>query len=310
MREIAGIVTPDTILAWYRQLVARKYDGSKKRGMGRPCTKVDIANLVVTMAQENPTWGYSRIGGMLKSLGHSVGRNTIKRILKDNGIEPVHERSQRTPWRTFLRAHWEGMAAWPELRRRAADFFTVEVLTLAGLVRYHVLFVIKLKTRKVEIAGITSAPCEAWMTCPTKPWRSRKQIAKNLTDASDGVLLDMRYLILDRDSLYTDSFRHLLSSSGVEPLRLPVKSPNLNAYAERFVLSIKSECLGRMVPLGERHLRSAIQQYVEHYHEERPHQGIGNEMIAPLRRDRIQTGPVRRRQRLGGMLSYYYREAA
>ncbi|GEM_PF-5744111 len=101
----------------------------------------------------------------------------------------------------YLRAHWEGMAAWPELRRRAADFFTVEVLTPAGLVRFHVLFVIKLKTRKVEIAGTTSAPREAWMTCPTKPWRSRKQIVKNLTDASDGFLLDMRYLILDRDSL-------------------------------------------------------------------------------------------------------------
>ncbi len=166
LREIAGIVTPDTILAWYRRLVVRKYDGSKKRGMGRPCTKVDIANLVDTMAQENPTWAYSRLGGMLKSLGHSIGHNTIKRILKDNGIEPVHERSQRTPWRRFLRAQWEGMAAWPELRRRAADFFTVEVLTLAGLVRYHVLFVIKLKTREVQIAGVTAAPCEAWMTCP------------------------------------------------------------------------------------------------------------------------------------------------
>jgi len=192
------------------------------------------------------------------------------------------------------------MAAWPELRRRAADFFTVEVLTLAGLVRYHVLFIIKLKTRKVEIAGITSVPCEAWM----------KQIAKNLTDASDGFLLDVRYLILDRDSLYTDSFRHLLSSSGVEPLRLPAKSPNLNAYAERFVLTIKSECLGRMVPLGERHLRSAIQQYVEHYHEERPHQGIGNEMIRPPHQAPPRTGRVRRSERLGGMLSYYYREAA
>ncbi len=292
LREIAGIVTPDTILAWYRRLVARKYDGSKKRGPGRPCTKVDIALLVVTMAQENPTWGYTRIGGMLKSLGHLIGRNTIKRILQDNGIEPVHERSKRTPWKTFLRAHWEGMAA--------ADFFTVEVLTLAGLVRFHVLFVIKLKTRKVEIAGITATPCEAWM----------KQIAKSLTDASDGFLLDMRYLILDRDSLYTAAFQHLLAESGVKPLRLPAKSPNLNAYAERFVLSIKSECLGRMVPLGERHLRSAIQQYMEHYHEERPHQGIGNEMIAPLHKDLVRTGRVRRRERLGGMLSYYYREAA
>lgn len=292
LREIAGIVTPDTILAWYSRLVAHKYDGSKKRRPGRPCTKVDIAELVVTMARDNPTWGYTRIRGTLKSLGHLIGRNTIKRILHDHGIDPAHERSQRTPWKTFLGVHWEAMAA--------ADFFTVEVLTLAGLVRYHVLFVIKLKTRKVQIAGITAAPCEAWM----------RQVARNLTDAGEGFLLDMRYLLLDRDPLYTAAFRRTLSDSGVEPLRLPTRSPNLNAHAERFVLSIKSECLGRMVPLGERHLRNAIQQYMEHYHGERPHQGLGNVIIAPLHQDVGGTGRVQRTERLGGILNYYYRKAA
>src|SRR5215813_899402 len=152
LAAIAGIVTPDTILRWYRRLVATKYDGSKTRRPGRRTTKPDIAALVVRMANENPTWGYTRIRGGLKHLGHDVARNTIKAILKDHGIEPAPERRTKMPWKTFLAAHWEG--------RAAADFFTVEVLTVAGLIRHVVLFVMKLKTRTVQIAGIASQPDE------------------------------------------------------------------------------------------------------------------------------------------------------
>ena len=129
----------------------------------------------------------------------------------------------------------------------------------------------KLKTRTVEIAGITSQPDETWMT----------QVARNLTDADDGFLRGAEYLILDRDPLYTAAFRDLLRDSGVKPLLLPARSPNLNAFAERFVGSVKSECLERIVPLGEGHLRAAVRAFVDHYHEERPHQGLGNELIAP-----------------------------
>src|SRR5262245_56770776 len=289
--DIAGSVTPDTILRWYRQLVAQKYGGSKKRAPGRPITRPDIAALVVRMANENPTWGYTRIRGALKSLDHEVARNTIKAILKDYGIEPAPERSTKTPWKTFLAAHWDGVAA--------ADFFTVEVLTVAGLVRYVILFVMKLKTRTVEIAGITSQPGGSWM----------KQVARNLTNADDGFLRGMEYLILDRGRLYTAAFRDLLRDSGVKPLLLPARSPNLNAFAERFVGSVKSECLDRIVPLGEKHLRAAVLAFMGHYHEERPHQGLGNELIAPkivLR----GPGPLRCRERLGGVLKFYYREAA
>ena len=156
LADVAGIVTPDTILRRYRLLIANKYDGSNKRRVGRPSTKPDIVSLVVRMAQENPTWGYTRIRGGLRHLGHDVARNTIKAILKNHGIEPAPERRTKMPWRTFLAAHWAGLAA--------ADFFTVEVLTLRGLVRYVVFFVMKLKTRTVEIAGITRQPDEAWMT--------------------------------------------------------------------------------------------------------------------------------------------------
>ena len=291
LADVAGIVTPDTILRWYRRLVAQKYDGSHKRRPGRPSTKPDIAALVVRMANENPSWGYTRIRGGLKSLGHEVGRNTIKAILQDHGIAPAPERGTNTPWKTFLAAHWDGLAA--------ADSFTVEVLTFGGLVRYVVFFVMKLKTRAVEIAGITCQPDEVWMT----------QLARNLIDAGDGFLRGVQYLILDRDPLYSAAFRRLLRDSGVKPLLLPARSPNLNAFAERFVLSVKSECLDRIVPLGEAHLRAAVRAFVAHYHEERPHQGLHNERIAPTTTS-TGLGPVQCRERLGGVLKFYYRDAA
>ena len=146
--RVAGIVTPDTILRWYRRLIAKKYDGSARRGRGRPKTPCEISELVLRMAGENPKWGYTRIRGALANVGHEISRNTVKRILLEHGIEPAPERGQRTPWKAFLKAHWEGLAA--------TDLFTVEVLTMAGLRRYFVLFVIELKMRRVTAAGITS----------------------------------------------------------------------------------------------------------------------------------------------------------
>jgi transposase InsO family protein len=291
LADVAGIVTPDTILRWYRLLIAKKYDGSTKRRVGRPSTRPEIGSLVVRMAQENPTWGYTRIRGGMHHLGHDIGRNTIKAILKNHGIEPAPERRTRTPWKTFLAAHWDGLAA--------ADFFTVEVLTWRGLVRYIVFFVMKLNTRTLEIAGITRQPNERWMT----------QMARNLTDPHDGFVRNVRYLVVDRDPLYTASVQHLLRDSGVTLVRLPPRSPNLNAFAERFVESIRAECLARIVPLGERHLRSALQAFISHYHEERPHQGLGNALIAP-KNVANGDGPVRCRRRLGGILNFYHRAAA
>jgi transposase InsO family protein len=292
LASVAGIVTPDTVLRWYRELVAKKYDGSKNRAPGRPKTKADIVELVLTMAGENPRWGYTRLRGALSHLGHEIGRNTIKRILLEHGLEPAPERGRQTSWATFLKTHWEAIAG--------ADLFTVEVLTLSGLVRDCVFFVVELKTRRVEIAGISAGPHGAWML----------QVGRNLTDCVDGFLRNTRYLILDRDPIYTVAFRRLLADSGCKVVRLPARSPNLNAYAERFVLSIRSECLNRIVPLGERHLRRAVAEYVAHYHGERPHQGLGNRLVAPADGDVVGRGPVRRRERLGGLLNFYHREAA
>jgi len=290
--EFAGIVTPDTILRWYRRLVAKKYDGSTKRGVGRPRVAVDIAEMVVRMAQENPGWGYTRIRDSLHHLGHEICRSTVKRILLEHGLEPAPERNRTTSWASFLAAHWGAIAS--------ADFFTVEVLTLGGLVRYHVLVVMDLMTRRVEVAGITCEPTGAWMM----------QVARNLTDAEDGFLLGMRHLVLDRDPVFTAAFRKMLTDSGVKVLRLPARSPNLNAFIERFVLSIKSECLDRIVPLGEAHLRWALREYVRHYHAERPHQGLEGALIAADGRAARPEGKVRCRERVGGMLRFYYREAA
>lgn len=292
LHDVASLVTPDTILRWYRTLVAQKYDGSPRRGPGRPRTTGRLAGLVVRIATENPTFGYTRIRDALSNLGHEVGRNTVKRILAMHGLEPAPERSRHTPWKMFLKAHWEAIAA--------ADFFTVEVLTLTGLARYHVFFVMALQTRRVDIAGITCRPCDEWM----------RQLARNLTDVVDGFLRGTRYLILDRDPLYSREFRRLLQASGVEVVRLPAKSPNLNAYAERFVLSVKSQCLNRLVLLGERHLRTAVAEYVRHYHGERHHQGLDHALIMPDDTVGRTVGPVACRERLGGMLRYYYRDAA
>ncbi len=292
LTQVAGIVTPDTILRWYRRLIARKYDGSPRRSRGRPMTPREIAELVVWMAGENPTWGYTRIRGALANLGHDIARNTVKRILRDHGVDPAPERARRTPWKTFLQAHWEGLAA--------CDLFTVEVLTLAGLRRCLVFFVIELKTRRVTIAGIHPQPCGTWM----------EQMARNLTDSIDGFLRTARQLIHDRDPLFTRVFAEILTSAGVQPIRLPPKSPNLNAYAERFVRSIKEECLTRVVPLGEGHLRLIVHEYVEHYHRERNHQGLEDQLLQrappPVRQD----ADVQRRQRLGGLLSFYHQKAA
>lgn len=244
------------------------------------------------MANENRDWGYRRIQGALSNLGHEIARSTIAAILQRNGIEPAPERVRKTTWKEFLTRHWKLIAA--------ADFFTVEVWTKRGLQRFIVLFFIELSTRKVEIAGIASNANGLWMG----------QIGRNLTDAVDGILTGKRYLIHDRDPLFTAEFRSLLKASGIESVKLPPRSPNLNAYAERFVRSIKESCLKRLILFGERSLRIAIREFVEHYHHERNHQGLENRLIAPTRQVGLSCGAMRKRERLGGLLNSYYRNAA
>jgi putative transposase len=292
LREMATIVTPETLLAWHRRLIAQKYDGSGKRGCGRPRKSEEIEDLVVRMAKENRSWGYRRIQGALSNLGHEVGRGTIAEILARHGIEPAPERERKTNWKEFLTQHWDLIVA--------ADFFTVEAWTKRGLQRFVILFFIELSTRKVEIAGIGSGPNGLWMN----------QIGRNLTDAVDGLLNGKRYLIHDRDPLFTAEFLSLLRETGVASVKLPPRSPNLNAYAERFVRTIKESCLERMILFGEGSVRKATAEFMAHYHSERNHQGLDNALICPEAEHANGEGEVHRRERLGVLLNYYYCKAA
>jgi putative transposase len=234
LREIATIVTPDTLLRWHRQLIARKWTYATSRSSRRGVL-AEIRRLVVQMANENATWGYTRMQGALKNVG--VGRSTIARILKAHGIPPVPERL--TSWQTFLRAHWGAIAG--------ADFFTTEVWTWRGLVTYYTGFVIDLASRRVHILGSTPHPNDVFM----------RQIGRTLTAAEDGPLRDHRMLIWDRDRKWSRDVRRLVEDVGIHVVLTPYRAPNANAYAERFVRSIKGECLDRL-PLGERHFRRAI----------------------------------------------------
>src|SRR5262249_19983492 len=236
--------------------------------------------------------GYRRIEGAVSHLGHNLARSTIAEMLARHGMEPAPERERKTTWKEFLSRHWEMIVA--------TDFFTVEVWTRRGLQRFVVLFFIDLATRKVEVAGIAPSANGLWMS----------QIARNLTDSEDGILIGKRYLIHDRDPLFTAEFLSVITEIGVESVKLPPRSPNLNAVAERFVRSIKESCLNRMIFFGEESLRKAIQNFVAHYHSERNHQGLRNQLIRPEAGHLGSAGEIQRRQRLGGMLNYYYRAAA
>jgi transposase InsO family protein len=294
LQEVASIVKPDTILAWHRRLVAQKFDGSTQRkAPGRPKVDPELEALIVRMAQANRSWGYDRIVGALANLGLTVSAQTVGNILKRHGIPPAPERKTTTTWTEFIRTHMDVLVA--------TDFFTAEVWTLGGLVTYYVLFFIHLGSRRVQVAGLTPHPNAAWMV----------QVARNVTMEEWGFLSPGQYLIHDRDTKYCAAFQQIIDDAGVKRVPLPPRSPNLNAYAERWVRSVKEECLARLILFGEASLWHALHEYMEHYHNERNHQGQGNVLLLPsARTDDRRTGPIHCRERLGGLLKYYEYEAA
>jgi transposase InsO family protein len=289
LKEMATLATPDTLLRWDQRLIAQKSDGSARRiQLGRPPVAEEIEQLVVRMAEEHLSWGYRRIQGALANVGHVIDKITVRNILRRHHLEPAPQRRKvGMSWTQFLTLHWEVLAA--------TDFFTVEVAAWHGLVTYYVLVVMELATRRVQVAGITPHPTAAFM----------QQCARQLTDPLEGFLLGKRYLLHDRDAKYTQAFDVLLKDSGVEPVLLPPRSPNLNAYCERFVRSIKEEALEQTLMLGERFLSQVIRHYLTHYHTERNHQGLGNQLITLEPARSHQGGAVVRRARLGGLLCYY-----
>jgi transposase InsO family protein len=294
LNEVATLVTPDTILAWHRKLIAKKYDGSEHRqAPGRPTISAELEALVVRIAQENRSWGYDRIASALAHLGYTISDQTVGNILKRHGIVPAPERKKTPTWQAFIRTHLDVLMA--------TDFFTAEVWTWCGLVTYYVLFFIHLGSRKVHVAGVTLHPDEAWMV----------QMARNVTMADCGFLSPGQSLIHDRDDKFCSVFQRTIDEAGVRRVVLPPRSPNLNAYAERWVRSVKEECLSRLILFGEYSLRYALSEYGSHYHQERPHQGKGNVVLMPAADYRqLRDGPIHCYERLGGLLKYYDRQAA
>ena len=290
LAKVACVAKPDTILAWYRKLIARKFDGSKhRRYPGRPRIEPKLEALIVQMAKENSGWGYDRIVGALSNLGYMVSDETVGNVLKRYGLAPAPKRSQTTSWKEFIKSHMAVLAG--------IDFVTVEVLTWGGLVTYYVLFFLHLESRRVSLAGITRHPDQAWM----------QQMARNATGETWGLLDQRRYVLHDRDTKFCSLFRATLKAGGIKPIQLPARSPNLNAYAERWVRSAKEECLSKLVLFGESSLRRALSDFVDHYHAERNHQGKGNTLLFPsekIARHRPRRR-VRCRERLGGLLKYY-----
>ena len=214
LKQLATIVTPDTILRWHRELVAAKWDYNERRKkIGRPPASAEVVDLVLRMARENPGWGYDRIQGALANLGHRISNTWVGSILKTNGVDPAPDRKRQSTWSSFLQIHWDVLAS--------VDFTTIEVWTKSGLVTVYLLFAMELATRRVHFAGSTANPDEPWML----------QVCRNLTDAEDGFLRGKKYLLMDRDTKFSDAFRVTLEQAGVEAVRLPPRSPNLKDYA-------------------------------------------------------------------------------
>jgi transposase InsO family protein len=282
-RWSAFVVTPATILRWHRELVRRRWTYPR---LGRPPIDDEIRDLILRLARENPRWGYPRIVGELRHLGIRVSASTVQRVLRRAGLGPAPRRSGPN-WSTFLRAQAHGVLA--------CDFFTVETMWLR---RLYVLFFIELGSRRVHLAGITTRPNGAWVT----------QQARNLTMSTD--VAAARFLIRDRDTKFTRAFDDVFGSEGIRVIRTPVRAPRANAFAERFVRTVRQECLDWILIHGHRHLRAVLDEYVEHYNRHRPHRGLDLYPPEPTSRDPSNTGAVTRQPLLCGLVNEYQRRAA
>jgi putative transposase len=290
-RWASFLVTPQTLLRWHRELVRRKWTYRKVRRPGRPPLDAEVVALVLRMARENPRWGCVRICGELRKLGIRVGATTIRTLLRRQGLGPAPRRSGPT-WMQFLRAQAAAIVA--------CDFFTVETIWLQTL---YVLFFIEVGTRRVVVTGVTANPSSAWVT----------QQARNVAMDLDDQPRPIRFLLRDNDAKFTGSFDEVFRTQGAEVIPTPIGAPKANAYAERWVRSVRAECLDWTLVVGRRHLLRVLRAYVGHYNQQRPHRGLA--LAVPDARPgpgsmTIQPRDVGCRDVLGGLIHEYHAVAA
>jgi len=289
--RLGRLVTPDTLLGWHRRLV-RWHWTYPHRG-GRPPVDAEVAVLIEQMARGNPGWGYQRIQGELLGLGYRVGASTVRRILRRLRIPPAPQRA-RTTWRQFLRGQASTMLA--------CDFFHVDCAVT--LRRVYVFFVMEVSSRHVHVLGVTAHPDGAWTV------QQARNLLMDLGERAGG----FRFLIRDRAGQFTEAFDTVLAAAGIEVVKIPPRSPRANAFSERWVRTARSECTDRMLIAGSRHLRAVLDEYVAHYNQHRPHRARN---LRPPDSDRVPaalvtdlaTGPIRRRNVLGGLIHEYERAA-
>lgn len=284
-RWTSFMITPQTLLRWHRQLVRRKWTYRTVR-IGRPPIDSELRETVLRLARENPRWGYVRIQGELRKVGIRIGATTIRRLLRAHGLGPAPRRHGPT-WSEFLRAQAEGIIA--------SDFLTVETIRLK---RLYILFFIELHTRRVHVAGITANPDSAWVS----------QQARNLAFSFEDRSARVRFLLRDRDAKYSGPFDEVFRSEGIEVIRTPIRAPRANAFAERWVRTVRNECLDWTLVRGRRHLERVLRAYAAHYNGHRPHRGL--QLDVPERSDgarRPENCGARlvRRDVLGGLIHEY-----
>jgi len=278
------VVRPETLLRWHRELVRRKWTYKRRGRPGRPPVDPEVRDLIIRFGRENPRWGYQRIRGELLKLGIRVSATTVRTILLRHGLDPAPRRAGPT-WSEILRSQAAGILA--------CDFFTVETLRLRSL---YVLFFIQLSTRQVFVVGVTTHPDSAWVT----------QQARNL--AIEERLSGVRFLLRDRDAKFSGPFDGVFETEGARVIRTPIRAPKANAFAERFVRTVRRECLDRVLIYGRRHLERVLQAYVAHYVEERPHRGFGLAIPAGMRTAPARRGAralIERKDVLGGLIHEY-----
>ena len=288
LRNTIRLFQPETVLRWHRDMVRWKWRYSNKSKGGRPRTRAEIEQLVVRLARKNARWGYGKIEGELLKLGIEIGETTVVEILERHHIPPSPERIASVSWRHLMNHYKEQLIA--------CDFFTVETVFLQTI---YVLFIIEIGTRRVHLAGCTAHPRAQWVT------QQARHFVWTLQDEDRAV----RFLIHDRDKAFAESFDTVFRSEHIKVIHTPVRAPNANAFAERWVRTVREECLDHLLIINQAHLTRVLREFIDYYNRARPHQGLKQQIpiAAPTSRN---TGTIRRRDVLGGIIHDYYRVAA